>query len=140
MKWEELLQHTSVNEHDLDEALRVLPKDALDFLSGPEVLGQIGTKKIQAIKAIRERFGVGLKLAKDIADFIHQYPNRLAAAKGAPVVSESLVTAVEALEDGCRAAIQLALGNDRAIAALIGLRRQFNSLWMDLVGVSDPEE
>lgn len=140
MQWHEVLTHTSLNENDLNEAFTRLPEDVIAFLAGPEVLGQVATKKIQAIKAIREKYGLALKAAKDIADFIHQYPGKLASAKPVCNVSENLVTAVEALEDGCRTAIRLAGDNDRAVAALIGLRKQFSSLWMDLVGVSDPEE
>ena len=114
----------SMTDSELGIALKHLPPDMLEFLKGT-IEPMIGARKIQAIKAVREKTHMGLKGAKRVVDLM-QSGTTLDSCR---VIQSGLLDAVEALENCLRNAIREAAYDEQAMSALMGIRQQVSDLW-----------
>jgi hypothetical protein len=134
MRWNELIRNDGVAQlSDIQLALKTMPDADAAFFT-QVVMPFLPHKKIQAIKEVRSKYEISLKGAKSIVDVI---------ADGATVAScryrnDALVDAIEATENVCRTAIRLAVGDDKSMAALTGIRQQLSDLWADLIELPSP--
>lgn len=103
---------------------------------------------IQAIKAFREKFGTSLRYSKMFVDVLvdgvrHPGTGNLGAHSvelldvSVAMVSEEVLSKIEAAEDALRTALRAARGNDKAFCALSGIHMQIVEVWRELIGVAN---
>ena len=116
-----------MSEVEIDSALTRVPPDIARFLE-TVVRPQIPSKKIEAIKAVREESGLGLRSAKYVVDAMA----RGTIARYERFADPALLDAIERVEDALRVTIRIANGDDKSMCALRGIRQQVTELWTDL--------
>jgi hypothetical protein len=52
--------------------------------------------------------------------------------------SPVLIDTLQAMEDRCREAIRAAVGDEKAMTALTGIRQQITDLWLELIELPPP--
>jgi len=126
----------SFSDPEVRSALTHVSQEDADFLRGPDVAGFIkDVKKIQAIKAVRERYRLGLRNAKLVADAI---------ADGAPILVDArtaepeMIDLLELLDTYCREAIRKSVRDDKLNVALRSIRTQIEDLWEELIELPAP--
>jgi len=134
MMWQDFVRKSDgATEDEAREALRTLPEADAAFFN-TTIMPLIAERKIQAIKEVRTRYEMSLRSAKAVIDAI---------ASGATIAPyryrpDSLIDTIEIVENYLREAIRKAVGDDKTMAALTGIRQQISDLWSDLIELPSP--
>jgi ribosomal protein L7/L12 len=127
----------SFSDPEVRSALTHLSQEDVDFLRGDVDELIRTTQKIRAIRAVRERYRLGLRNAKLVVDAI---------ADGAPILVDvpartaepEMVDLLELLDTYCREAIRKSVRDDKLNVALRSIRTQIEDLWEELIELPAP--
>jgi hypothetical protein len=134
-RWTDVIrtgQAGTLTEGKVRDGMLNLDAKEFDFLAGDVKTAIQAGRVIDAIKAVRARYNVGLREAKYIADVI-----RDGGKLGLLVeVDPKLVVIVEEIEVSLRRAIKFAGGDREMLAELVAMRGKVSAMCDRLMGAS----
>ena len=132
--WDDYV-NSGMQPQELSVALKALPADLANELNS-KVIPLISSRKIEAIKALRNMAGLSLMTAKQIVDLL-QAGATVAIGR---CTNPSVISAIEHMESVCKTTIRDVASDNKTVVVLLNIRDQLSNLWTDLVIGEDADD